>query len=165
MITNSKLGEFYFYCKTCIKDVSCSQVVQVSDLFLMMWDIVTQSLAKKRKRNRFFCLYKELFRRYSQIEKKKKDILTGKAENKFYWLNIISQTAIAAADHVSALVKECFPDSKIVQSYSCAKKKRFCVLNRAISPELQQIIDRLNEDSQHIIIIKLVYDLWDYHKS
>ena len=87
-------------------------------------------------------------RTLSQIfpdRKKKKDILTGKAENKFNWLNIISQTAIAAADHVSALVKECFPDSKIVQSYSHAKKKRFCVLNRAIYPELQQIIDRLND--------------------
>ena len=61
------------------------------------------------------------------------------------WLNIISQTAIAPADHVSALVKECFPDSKTVQSYLCAKTKRFCVLNRAIYPELQQIIDRLND--------------------
>ena len=24
VITNSKLGEFYFYCKICTKDVSCS---------------------------------------------------------------------------------------------------------------------------------------------
>ena len=38
------------------------------------------------------------------------------------------------------LVKECFPDSKIVQSYSCAKTKTFCILDRAMYLDLQQAL-------------------------
>ena len=63
---------------------------------------------------------------------------------------------IVAADHLIGIVKECFPDSKIAQSYLCAKTKTFCILNRAIYLELQQqLIDQMI-DSQHIINIKLV---------
>ena len=47
---------------------------------------------------------------------------------------------IAAADHLSALVKECFPDSKMAQSYLCAQTKAFCILSRAIYPDLPQSI-------------------------
>ena len=47
---------------------------------------------------------------------------------------------IAAADRLSALVKDCLPDSKIVQFYSCAKTKTFCILNRAINLDLQQLL-------------------------
>ena len=63
---------------------------------------------------------------------------------------------IAAVDHLSALVKEYFPDSKIVKSYLRAKTKTFCILNRAIYPELQQSLKDEMTDSQHIINIKLV---------
>ena len=47
---------------------------------------------------------------------------------------------IAAADHLSALVKECFPGSKMAQSYLCAQTKAFYILNRAIYPDLPQSI-------------------------
>ena len=45
---------------------------------------------------------------------------------------------IVAADHLSALFKECFPDSKITQSYSCTNTKTCCILNRAFYLDLQQ---------------------------
>ena len=53
---------------------------------------------------------------------------------------------IAAANHLSSLVKKCFPDSKIAQSYACAKTKAFCILNGAIYPDLQQrLINEMKE--------------------
>ena len=60
-----------------------------------------------------------------------------KAEIKFTGFLTEYNLPIVVANHLSALVKECFPDSKIAQPYSCAKIKTFCVLNRVIYPDLQ----------------------------
>ena len=66
------------------------------------------------------------------------DILTRKVEIKFIGFLAEHNLPIAAADHLSALFKGCFPDSKITQSYSCTKTKTFCILNRAFYLDLQQ---------------------------
>ena len=45
---------------------------------------------------------------------------------------------IAAADHLSSLIKECFLDSKIAQSYSCPRTKSSCILNGTVYLDFQR---------------------------
>ena len=127
VITNFKLGEFYFYCKIYTKDVSCSDG-GASDL--------VRYYHSPKKGKRKACT--NLNRVFSCTKNSSTNILTRKAEIKFTGLLTEHNFPIAAVDYLSALVKECFPDSKIVQSYSCAKTKTFCILNRAIYLDLQQ---------------------------
>ena len=130
MITNSRLGEFYFYCKICTRDEFSSHS-GASDLMRHCNSVTHQKMEKSKactNLNRFFCLCKVLFHRYSYM----------KAEIKFTGFLTEHNLPIVVANHLSALVKECFPDSKIAQPYSCAKTKTFCVLNRVIYPDLQQ---------------------------
>ena len=41
---------------------------------------------------------------------------------------------LATADHLSPLFKSSFPDSKIAQSYGCARKKTSAIINEAFQP-------------------------------
>ena len=127
---NSKLGEFYFYSKVCTKDVSC-RYGAASDLVRHCNSVTHQKREKERRAqtsiDSFAC---------TKISST--DILTGKAEIKFTGFLAEHNLLIAAANHLSALVKECFPDSKIAQIYLRAKTKMFCILNQAIYPDLQQ---------------------------
>ena len=50
--------------------------------------------------------------------------------------------SISAADHISQLFKNVFPDSQIASSYAQAKTKIFCIINKAFQPYYhKQIID------------------------
>ena len=50
--------------------------------------------------------------------------------------------SISAADHISQLFKNVFPDSLIASSYARAKTKIFCIINKAFQPYYhKQIID------------------------
>ena len=72
------------------------------------------------------------------------DILTRKTEIKLAGFLAEHNLPIAAAEHLSSLIKECFPDSKIARSYSCTRTKSSCILNGAIYPDLQQsLIDKM----------------------
>ena len=55
------------------------------------------------------------------------DILTRKAEIKFTGSLAEHNLPIAAADRLSALLKECIPDSKVAQYYSCVETKMFYI--------------------------------------
>ena len=101
---------------------------------VILRDIATQSPTKKRKRK----AWTNLNSLFSCTKNFSTDILTRKAEIKFIGFLAEHNLPIAAADHLSALVKECFPDSKITQSNSCTKTKTFCILNRTIYLDLQQ---------------------------
>ena len=61
---------------------------------------------------------------------------------------------IAAADHLSSLIKECFPYSKIARSYSCARTKSLYILNGAIVPDLQQSL----KDEMKVSVFSLSTD-------
>ena len=53
---------------------------------------------------------------------------------------------IAVADHIGPLLKDIFPDSKIVSAYACGRTKSTCILNRAIKPDLQaKLTDQMRE--------------------
>ena len=72
------------------------------------------------------------------------DILTRKTEIKLTGFLAEHNLPIAAAEHLSSLIKEWFPDSKIARSYSCTRTKSSCILNGAIYPDLQQsLIDKM----------------------
>ena len=130
VITNSKLGESYFYCKICAKDVSCSHG-GASDLVLHCNAVTHQKREKERRKQ-------PQIENFGCKKNSSTDILTRKAEIKFTGFLAEHNLPIAAANYLSSLVKECFPDSKIDQSYACAKTKAFCILNGLIYPDLQQ---------------------------
>lgn len=41
---------------------------------------------------------------------------------------------LAVSDHLSWLVKDIFPDSKIAEEYACARTKTTCIVNRSLAP-------------------------------
>ena len=52
---------------------------------------------------------------------------------------------IASADHLTSLVRECFPDSKIAKLYACSHTKASCILNGAICPDLKEsLVEDMN---------------------
>ena len=72
------------------------------------------------------------------------DILTRKVEIKLTGFLAEHNLPITAVDHLNSLIKECFPDSKIAQLYSCTRTKSSCILNGVIYPDLQQsLIDEM----------------------
>ena len=133
VITNSKLGESYFYCKICAKDVSCSHS-GASDLVRHCNAVTHQKREKERRKQ-------PQIGTFGCKKNSSTDILTRKAEIKFTGFLAEHNLPIAAANHLSSLVKECFPDSKIG-----SKTKAFCILNGAIYPDLQQrLINEMKE--------------------
>lgn len=64
------------------------------------------------------------------------DILVRKAELRFTGFLAEHNLPLAAADHLGGLIRSSFPDSKIAQSYACARTKATCLLNDAIAPDL-----------------------------
>ena len=64
------------------------------------------------------------------------ELSVRRAELKFTGFLAEHNLPIAAADHLGHLIRNCFPDSKIAQNYSCARTKASCLLNDAISPDL-----------------------------
>ncbi|KAL2091672.1 hypothetical protein ACEWY4_013935 [Coilia grayii] len=56
------------------------------------------------------------------------------------------KVAVAFADHLSPLLKKCFPDSKIAKKYSSARTKTSAIINRAVSPYLlSELVKLLRE--------------------
>ena len=50
--------------------------------------------------------------------------------------------SIFVADHLGQFYKIIFPDSQIASSYTCAKTKTFCIINKEFQPYYhKQIID------------------------
>lgn len=66
------------------------------------------------------------------------DVMARKAELRFTGFLAEHNLPLAAADHLGALIRCSFPDSKIAQSYACARTKATCLLNDAIAPDLLQ---------------------------
>ena len=136
MITQSKLGESYFHCKICNKDVSCSHG-GTSDL---VWHCTAVTHQKQEKERRA----QPPIGSFTYAKNSSTDIRTRKAEIKLTRFLAEHNLSIAAADHLSSLIKECFLGSKIARSYSCARAKSSCILNGAVYPDLQQsLIDKM----------------------
>ena len=114
---------------------------------------MNQSLTKKVKKGR--CAQTSIGS-FACTKNSSIDILTQKAEIKFTGFLAEHNLPIAAANHLSALVRECFPECKITQFYSCANTKMLCISNRAICPNLQQSLINEMIDSQHIIKLVLI---------
>lgn len=41
---------------------------------------------------------------------------------------------LAVNDHLSPLLRDIFPDSKIAEEYACARTKSTCIVNRSLAP-------------------------------
>ena len=47
---------------------------------------------------------------------------------------------VAVMDHLSPLLQDVFPDSKIAKSFASARTKTSCILNMALQPHLESIL-------------------------
>ena len=43
-------------------------------------------------------------------------------------------------DHLSPLLRDIFPDSKIAREFSSARTKTTCIINRALQPYFEQVL-------------------------
>jgi len=43
-------------------------------------------------------------------------------------------------DHLSPLLRDVFPDSKIAKGFSCARTKTTCIMNMALRPYLESVL-------------------------
>ena len=59
-----------------------------------------------------------------------------RAEVKFCMFVAEHHIPIAVTDHLSQLLPQCFPDSKIAASFACRCTKTTCIINDAIAPSL-----------------------------
>ena len=107
VITQSKLGELYFHCKICNKDVSCSHG-GTSDLVRHCTAVTHQTQEKERGTQPSIGS--------STYTKSYTDIRTRKAEIKLTGFLAEHNLPIAAAHHLSSLITKCCPDSKIARS-------------------------------------------------
>ena len=65
------------------------------------------------------------------------------AEVKFTAFLLEHNLPIAVADHAGPLFRSMFPDSKIAQSYHCARTKATCIVNGALAVECaDQVISK-----------------------
>ena len=108
VITQSKLGESYFHCKICNKDVSCSHG-GTSDLVRHCTAITHQKQEKERRTQ-------PSIGSFTYTKNSSTEIRTRKAEIKLTGFLAEHNLPIAAADHLSSLITECFPHSKIARS-------------------------------------------------
>ena len=146
---NSKLGEFIITIKFAPKMQVSYSHRGASDL-VRHCESVTHQKSEKRK------VCTTSVGSFACTRNSSTDILTQKAEIKFTGFLAEHNLPIAAANHLSALVRECFPECKITQFYSCANTKMLCISNRAICPNLQQSLINEMIDSQHIIKLVLI---------
>ncbi|KAL1268761.1 hypothetical protein QQF64_034124 [Cirrhinus molitorella] len=61
---------------------------------------------------------------------------TRRAEVKMAATMVQHNIPLAFSDHLSPLLKECFPDSQIAQRYSSARTKTSAIINKCIAPYL-----------------------------
>ena len=120
----------YFFCQICNKDVSCSHGGS-SDLVRHCASAShSQRLREKRKQ--------PTISGFVTVKNSSVDEKARIAELKFTGFLAEHNLPLASADHLTSLVRECFPDSKIAQSYACSRTKASCILNGAICPDLKQ---------------------------
>ena len=135
IVCKSKLGDNYFFCQVCNKDVSCSHGGS-SDLVRHCASVTHNNRLKEKRQQ-------PTIAGFAMVKNSSLDEQTRIAEIKLTGFLAEHNLPMASADHLTALVKKCFPDSKIAKSYACSRTKTSCILNGAIFPDLKE---RLVED-------------------
>ena len=79
-----------------------------------------------------------------------KDIVTNSKHGDTYFFCQICNIHVSCSHGGSSgLVRECFPDSKIAQSYACSRTKASCILNSAICLDLKTSVFSLSTDGSN----------------
>lgn len=56
------------------------------------------------------------------------------------------------ANHLGPLFKECFIDSQIAKDYKCAHTKTTCIINKAVTPHIKNVLVMKMKDNPNTII-------------
>lgn len=117
-----------FRCRLCVKDVACGHQ---GERDLVRHINGKGHLNRLAEKSSVKPLTDRFVKQYSH-----EDTMARKAEIKFTGFLAEHNLPLSAADHLGSLIRASFPDSKIAQSYSCARTKASCILNDAIAPDL-----------------------------
>lgn len=133
---------YSFFCVICDKAVSCEHMGEA--------DVSrhTQSAShQKNKQARKESTLKQVSVRgmvNSDNELSLQEFKVRRAEVKFSMFIAQHHIPIAVMDHLSPLVTQCFPDSKIASSFASRRTKTSCIINDAVAPALlQAVTDKL----------------------
>lgn len=121
-----------FRCLVCSKTISCSHQGET--------DLKRHVNGKHHQDNARSKSQMKPLNSLFVVKNSETDRLVRKAELKFTGFLAEHNLPLAAADHLGSLIRGCFPDSKIAQSYTCARTKASCLLNDAIAPDLMQTL-------------------------
>ncbi|KAI0233319.1 Queuosine salvage protein [Lamellibrachia satsuma] len=88
-----------------------------------------------------------------RIEENFMFIPVTKAELLFYQFVCEHNLAFAIGDHFTKLVKEMFPDSKIMQRFSCSRIKMAAVINRTVAPHASDPVIKLLQTQPFTLMV------------
>ena len=118
--THSQNTLYSLFCLICDKSISVEHQGKA--------DLLNSKRAQRPITQWFVAVGSDLDKLVSATKVKKTGFLTE--HNLFF----------TTADHLGPLFRNIFPDSKIAKAYVCGKTKVLCILNCAISPELQETL-------------------------
>ena len=118
--THSQNTLYSLFCLICGKSISVEHQGKA--------DLLNSKRAQRPITQWFVAVGSDLDKLVSATKVKKTGFLTE--HNLFF----------TTADHLGPLFRNIFPDSKIAKAYVCRKTKVLCILNCAISPELQETL-------------------------
>lgn len=126
---------YAFYCNICNKSVSCEHMGEAD-----VSRHVDSEMHRKNLRGRRESAHLKQVSLSSMFQAGNEltpvEFKARRSEVKFAMFLAEHHIPIAAMDHLSPLVKECFPDSKIASSFACRRTKTSCIINDAIAPSL-----------------------------
>ena len=136
---------YAFYCVVCEKSVSCEHMGE-ADVSRHMKGLAHNRNREAKKASSSLRQMSVTSLMLSENELAPMEYKARQAEDKFSMFIAEHHIPIAVIVHLSPLIQQCFPDSKIAASFSCRRTKTSCIINDAIAPSLLlSVLDQLKQ--------------------
>eukprot|EP00057_Strongylocentrotus_purpuratus_P019851 XP_011674325.1 PREDICTED: uncharacterized protein LOC105443158 [Strongylocentrotus purpuratus] len=130
----------HFRCNVCNQEGSCRHQ-GLSDIKRHISSKGHKDRETLQKTTRSIALFTHSIKEMSSAETK-----IRRAEIKMAMSLVEHNVPLAFSDHLSPLMKECFPDSPTAAGYRSARTKTTCIVNGALAPYFhQQLVKQLRE--------------------
>ena len=134
---------YAFFCVICDKAVSCEHMGE-SDVTRHTQSAMHRKNKQARKESHNLKQVSVRKMVHSDNELSLHEFKVRRAEVKFSMFIAEHHIPIAVMDHLSPLVAQCFPDSKIASSFASRRTKTSCIISDAVAPSLlQTVTDKL----------------------
>ena len=130
-------GNIYvFYCKICDKPISCEHMGEADVRRHISSDLHKRNRAARMQTAAHMKQLNVTSLMMAENELTSMELKTRRAEVKFAMFIAEHHIPIAVMDHLSILLSQCFPDSKIASSFASKHTKTTCIINDAVAPSL-----------------------------